>query len=358
MLLQSRTDAISVVMPVYNAMPHLDGAVSSILNQSRGDFEFVILDDASTDGSTERLRHWAGEDSRIRLHVGKRNIGPAASSNFVVREATGSLIARMDADDISHPERLERQLRVLTDRPDAGLVGTLCHVIDDQGRTVRGPDPWRLRHSGWFAPFPHGSIMFRRELFDGIGGYRDQCVYWEDLDLFLRMASLSKVLTMSEPLYEHRQSDSSTRIKSDPDRVERAVDLEYRCLTRLDEGRDYEDLLAESTESRRLDPRIFQARGSVVLWSGHRPRLLGRLLRRGKLQPNLRTLFALGWTTLGSVSPGALRLALKGIAGGRNLAAQSEAKAPTVEWRLPRKTSFRLRGLAPEKIRDTPATAP
>ena len=101
---------LSVVMPVHNALPHLDAAVRSILEQTHRDFEFVILDDASTDGSTERLKEWSAKDPRICLHLGKKNMGPAASSNFVVREAKGGLIARMDADDISHPDRLRRQL--------------------------------------------------------------------------------------------------------------------------------------------------------------------------------------------------------------------------------------------------------
>jgi GT2 family glycosyltransferase len=206
--------ALSVVMPVHNALPHLDAAVRSILEQTHRDFEFVILDDASTDGSTERLKEWAAKDTRIRLHLGKKNMGPAASSNLVVREAKGRLIARMDADDISYPDRLRRQLEILRAYPEAGLVGSLCDVIDENGRKVRGPDPWRLRHSGWFAPFPHGSIMYRRELFDRAGGYREQCVYWEDLDLFLRIASFAKVLTITEPLYQHRHSHGSTRLDS------------------------------------------------------------------------------------------------------------------------------------------------
>ena len=213
---------LSVVMPVHNALPHLDAAVRSILEQTHRDFEFVILDDASTDGSTERLKEWAAKDERIRLHLGKKNMGPAASSNFVVREANGRLIARMDADDISHPDRLRRQLEILRAHPEAGLVGSLCDVIDEQGRKVRGPDPWRLRHSGWFAPFPHGSIMYRRELFDRAGGYREQCVYWEDLDLFLRIASFAKVLTIPEPLYQHRHSHSSTAPGSQAARAHRA----------------------------------------------------------------------------------------------------------------------------------------
>jgi glycosyltransferase involved in cell wall biosynthesis len=324
-------------MPVHNALPHLDAAIRSILEQTHRDFEFVILDDASTDGSMERLKEWAAKDARIRLHLGKKNLGPAASSNFVVREAKGTLIARMDADDISHSDRLRLQLEILREYPEAGLVGSLSDVIDERGRQVRGPDPWRLQHSGWFAPFPHGSIMYRRELFERAGGYREQCVYWEDLDLFLRIAGFAKVLTIPEPLYRHRHSHSSTRLDSrQTERIERATDLMYHCVEALDSGTDYEALLTERTETTKVDPRVFRARGSIVLWSGHRPRLLKRLLQRGKLQPDLKTILALGWAGLAALSPAVLRLALKGIAWSRNSASRSDAEKDVVEWRLPR----------------------
>lgn len=171
---------LSVVMPVHNAAPYLDEAIGSILSQTYRDFEFVILDDGSTDGSSEKLREWAAKDQRIRLHRLDSNSGPADSSNLVVRHARGSLIARMDADDESLPDRLQQQVDLLQRRPDVGLVGTLCDVIDKDGSTVRTRDLWRLTRRSWFAPFPHGSIMYRRELFDLAGGYRGSCVYWED----------------------------------------------------------------------------------------------------------------------------------------------------------------------------------
>lgn len=335
----SSAQTLSVVMPVHNALPHLDAAVRSILDQTHGDFEFVILDDASTDGSAERLKEWAAKDDRIRLHLGKKNIGPAASSNFVARAAKGSLNARMDADDVSHPARLRRQLEIMRKLPEAGLVGSLCDVIDEQGHKVRGPDPWRLRHSGWFAPFPHGSIMYRRELFDRAGGYREQCVYWEDLDLFLRMASLSKILTIPEPLYQHRHSQGSTRLDAKKvEQIERATDLMYRCVSALDRGSDYEDLLRQDRRDHRekIDPRVYRARGSIILWAGHRPRLLKRLLKRGRLQPDLKTIVALGWAGLAALSPGLLRLALKTVAWGRNSASRADQDEEVVEWRLPR----------------------
>src|SRR4051812_39806694 len=136
----SAKELVSVVMPVHNALPHLDAAVRSILDQGHRDFEFVIYDDASTDGSTECLREWAAKDRRIRLFEGQHNLGPVGSSSFVVEHSTAPLIARMDADDLCSPDRLERQIELLRDHPEVGLVGTLFNIIDSDGRRIRGPD--------------------------------------------------------------------------------------------------------------------------------------------------------------------------------------------------------------------------
>ncbi len=176
-------DHISVVMPVHNALPHLDAAVRSILDQTHADFEFVIFDDASTDGSAARLRKWAARDSRIRLLEGQENLGPVGSSSLVVEQAKAPLIARMDADDVCDPDRLRRQVQVLSENSDAGVVASLFGVIDERGRALRGPEVWRLARKSPFVPFAHGSIMFRRSIFDQVGGYRAQCEYWEDQDL-------------------------------------------------------------------------------------------------------------------------------------------------------------------------------
>lgn len=299
---------VSVVMPVYNALPHLDGAVRSILDQTHHDFEFVIYDDGSTDGSTERLREWARQDSRIRLFEGERNLGPVGSSALVVEHSTAPLVARMDADDLCSPHRLARELEVIRTNPRAGLVGTLFDVIDDHGRKIRGPDLWRLTRKAPFVPFAaHGSILFRRSVFDRVGGYRAECEYWEDQDLVVRMATLTEVWVIPSALYQVRQWTKSTRTTSDRERVENAVDLMYRAVARLEQGRSYDDLLATGSQPGRVDPRVFISAGSIVLWSGGRPKLFGRLLKRGKLRFDVRTLSALVWTAWAFTSPFSLR---------------------------------------------------
>ena len=343
-----RPPQLSVVMPVHNALPHLDEAVRSILGQSWPDFEFVIFDDASTDGSGERLQEWAVRDSRIRLAGSAANLGPVGSSNAVVRLAEAPIIARMDADDVSHPRRLERQIDFLEKHEDVGLVGTMYEAIGGDGRTIRGANYWRLFHSSWFVPFPHGSIMYRRELFDRLGGYREECVFWEDQDFFLRASALTRIVTMPEPLYQHRHSTVSTRLASDQARVERSVDLMYRSVGRLDRNRDYEDLLQmTSAETGKVDPRVFISLGSLALWAGGRPRLFRRLLKRGELSFDTATASALVWTLWASSSPSTLRGFMRFLAALKNVAVgRRKLGNEVVDWRtrkdLPARSTVNL----------------
>jgi glycosyltransferase involved in cell wall biosynthesis len=129
---------ISVVMPVYNAGRFLDPAIGSIVSQTFADFEFVIVDDRSTDGSVEHLRQWVRQDDRIRLFENEERQGHSRTSNHGVSLARAKYVARMDADDISHPERLAGEWQVMSRSADVVLVGTLADGIDADGRRVFG----------------------------------------------------------------------------------------------------------------------------------------------------------------------------------------------------------------------------
>ncbi len=203
---------ISVVMPVHNARPFPDESINSILEQTLSAFEFVIFDDASTDGSVELLREWSRRDGRIHLHEGNKRLGLSGSSNAVVAKARAPIVARMDADDIAHPDRLRRQWHVIESRPDVAVIGTLCNGIDRSGREVRPRDRWRLVRRSVYIPFPHGSAMFRREVFDQVGGYDETSGGGEDQDLFLRMATRGRVVTLPDVLYSYRYHSSNATL--------------------------------------------------------------------------------------------------------------------------------------------------
>ena len=315
-------------MPVYNALPHLDAAVRSILDQSHRDFEFVIYDDASTDGSTERLRQWAAKDGRIRLFEGERNLGPVGSSTCVMEQSAAPLVARMDADDASIWNGSQRQLRLFGEKPGAGLVGTLFEVIDATGRRIRSPDFWRLARHSAFVPFAaHGSIMFRRSVFDQVGGHRLECEFWEDQDLVARMATAAEAWSSPPPCTRSANGPA----KHPPPPISNgsrwpSISITV-CVDRLEHNRGYDDLLRQGDPrtSHRLDPRVFIAAGSRQLWAGARPFQLRRLLTRGKLGFDLRTMSALVWTSWASISPSSLRVFLKLLLGLKNIRARDIA---------------------------------
>ena len=314
-------------MPVRDAGPYLEDCLRSILDQTFTDFDFVIRDDGSVDGSTEILREWAARDRRIRLFVGEQSLGPAESSNWVMRQTDATYVARMDADDIAHPDRLRRQLAVFDSCPEACLVGTLCEGIDRDGRRVRPRDRWRLSRPGPFAPFPHGSIMVRRDAFERAGGYRSECDFWEDADLYLRLAGLGRLLVLPESLYLHRASGLSTRLVSPPAEVERAVDNFYRTMG----GRSG---VIATDGTARLSPWVFVSLGSLRLWAGESPAMLGQIWRRGALKWDMETFAILCWAVWGSIGPRSLCFVLRSLIRIRDLMVRNSfADGHAVEWR-------------------------
>jgi hypothetical protein len=323
-------------MPVRNALPYLDAAIESILAQSCEDFEFVILDDGSDDGSVESLRGWAQRDRRIRLVEGAEGKGPVGSSNFVVSIARAPIVARMDADDIATPDRLQCQLELLARYPDAVLVGSVWEGIDRQGRIVREPDLSALEGGRFAAPFAHGSITFRRWAFEAAGGYRAGCEFWEDLDLFVRMSGKGRVLVVPRPLYRYRFSETSTRLNSRRRAVEEAVDLMFRCRAAFERSGDYAPVLEApriSDPARKLHPYTFLSLGFIPLWSGLRPPTLKNLMARGALGPNAVTAKALIWAIWASLSPLSLRATMRLALRYRNRrAARKHSILEIREW--------------------------
>ncbi len=307
----STNPLISVVMPVHNALPFLDESINSILEQTLSDFEFVILDDASTDGSAELLREWSLRDKRIHLHESKKRLGVCGSSNAVVSKAVAPIVARMDADDIAHPDRLRRQWNIIEGRPDVAVIGTLWIGIDASGREVRPRDRWRLVRRSVHIPFPHGSAMFRREVFDQVGGYDEKAAGGEDQDLFLRMSARGRVLTLPDTLYSYRYHSSNATFLND----KRAVGANHA---------QHGDGLA-----------AFYMLGAMRLWAGDPPMLLQSIVEKEFFMWNPRTLMILASAIWGHISPPTLRGFLRSSIRARDLLASVRVKdGRPYEWRL------------------------
>lgn len=295
---------VSVVMPVRNGLPFLDESVASILGQSFGEFEFVIIDDASDPAVQQRLLHWADQDPRIRLVRSDEPLGPARSSQAAVEHSRAPLVARMDADDVAHPDRLARQLELFECEQDAGLVGTLHRIIDERGRQLRGLELWPLGRVSAVPPIAHDSIMFRRELFDRVGGYRGNCDYWEDIDLLARLAGAAPTYIIPKALMAIRYSASGTRFNTDPETLDRA----YQRLSAA---------LSDDGDRAQARPEAFVLSGAPRVWAGERPHVLGRLLRSGALRFTPKCIAVLGWALWAELSPASLRAVLRTIARAR-----------------------------------------
>lgn len=323
-------------MPVYNAAPFLDESIGSILGQGFRDFEFLILDDGSTDGSDSIMRRWAATDPRIRLIANARRSGAAASSDRVARAASAPLIARMDADDVALPRRLERQFEALAAHPDAVLVGTLAEIIDERGRRVRPADPGRLLRASAFAPFGHSSVMLRKAAFERVGGYRAAAEKWEDVDLYLRLAGEGRILVVPEALMQFRQTGRSTRTADGDAAFERAMTLMYRCVSERASGRDHSPLLGAPPDGVPIAPEVLVECGSGALWAGRRPRMFRRALRQAARAPGRRALKVLAWAAWADLGPRSLRSALRlRLALASRSARRRLHGVKIVEWRPP-----------------------
>lgn len=301
-------------MPVHNAMPFLDESIRSILEQTLTNFEFVILDDASTDGSDELLREWSQRDSRIHLFKSERRQGLSGSSNAVVSKARAAIVARMDADDISHPERLMRQWNVIESRPDVVVVGTLFDGIDAKGQLVRPRDRWRLVRRSQYIPFPHGSAMFRKEAFEVVNGYDEDFAGGEDQNFFFKMTATGRVVTLPDVLYHFRYHSGNA--------------------TLLNGARGVQ-AVTERYSQNGVDLTAFYLLGAMRLWSGQPPGILPDMLAIEPLKWNIKTLIALASAAWGSISPGTLRLFLRSFIRTRDLIASLHVKdGRPYEWRL------------------------
>jgi len=219
-------------MPVYNAGRYLRPAVESILVQTFRDFELVVVDDGSKDDSPAILREYEAKDSRIKI-LSRPNTGIVGALNDGLAAARGEFIARMDSDDLSTPERFEKQVTYLREHRECVLVGSQVLLIDPEGAPLSPKWDTEYTHEKideghlkghW--PLVHPTVMIRREALALVGGYRSKYQYLEDLDLFLRLAEVGKLASLRDVLLHYRLHPGSICHTREKDQDSLRPDLE------------------------------------------------------------------------------------------------------------------------------------
>ncbi|MCP4994804.1 MAG: glycosyltransferase [Gammaproteobacteria bacterium] len=252
--------AVSVVLPVYNAANTLSECLESTLSQSFNDFELVIINDQSTDGSSQLLDRHSRQDHRIRV-IHNPEKGLVNALNLGLKEAQSPLIARMDADDLMHPERLKKQWTYLQHNRKTTLVGCATnpfpnHLLSDGFRHYiqwqnSCNSPQQIAHEIYLeSPFAHPGVMFRKREIEALGGYR-QGPFPEDYDLWLRLHHAG-----------HQMAKLPDRLLEWRDYPERTSRTDPRC------SREAFDQLRAEYLSR--DPRLLTRRENFVVWGAGR----------------------------------------------------------------------------------------
>lgn len=208
---------ISVIMPVFNSQNYLREAIESILNQTFRDFEFIIINDASTDESLNIINSY--NDSRIQVIDNSLNKGAPLSLNLGLQLASGEYIARMDADDISFPERFSKQVEYLDQNFHISVLGTNVIEIDQKGKPITGypskypSDPNLIR---WLLLFKnclrHPTVMARRSFFEAVGVFNDEWRPAADYHLWLRAAYKYSYSNLTEALLYYRWHDTNVSV--------------------------------------------------------------------------------------------------------------------------------------------------
>ncbi len=193
---------LSVFSCWHNRLHDLELSVRSVLDQEGVEFEYVIVDDASTDGTSDRLA--AISDPRLRVIRNESNIGFTRSAIRAVTACRGDYVAVHGAGDLSLPGRLAQQAAFLDENPEVAVVGTRVDNHDLVTGARRTHDPRRGDMSGIEMKYTHGEVMFRRDAYERAGGYRSVFHNSQDIDLWLRMREIGRLETLDEAFYERR----------------------------------------------------------------------------------------------------------------------------------------------------------
>ncbi len=224
-------------MSVFNGEQFLEEATESIINQSFSDFEFIIVNDCSTDGTPEILNNLLQKDSRVKILKNPGNAGLAKSLNTAIKEAEGEYIARMDSDDISLADRLEKQVNFMDENPDTVLLGTAYYEIDKDGNKL-GQNLFPLTDSDLrkklikLNPFCHTSVIMRRTVLLEAGLYNEEISKAQDYDLWFRLANTGSLANLPEQLVKRRYNKRSISAARENEQLKWAISIRRNAISK------------------------------------------------------------------------------------------------------------------------------
>jgi len=209
---------ISVVMPVYNAKKYVGKAIESILNQTFNKFELIIVNDFSTDETMDVITSFSKKDSRIKIINNNTRLDIGNSLNRGIAFASSNIIARMDADDISIPDRLELQFKLINSSRNIAVVGANIIIMDTAEnyiatRTYPKSSDELKACLFKYSPFAHPVVMFKKDMFNEAGGYDPKYSPTEDLDLWFRLGVKYRFASVSKNLLKYRLYEKSSSHK-------------------------------------------------------------------------------------------------------------------------------------------------
>jgi glycosyltransferase involved in cell wall biosynthesis len=282
-------------MSVYNAEEYLRKAIESILNQTFSEFEFIIINDGSKDKSLEIIESY--NDERIVL-INQSNTGLAKALNIGIEKSKSNFIARMDADDISLPERLQKQYDFLHKNTEYVVVGSNAIVIDNDGNYVNTSTQKitdiEVKQILPNTPFYHPSVMFLKETFLKAGKYCESMVKAQDLVLFNRMAKYGKFYNLPEPLIKYRivPTANSARSKIANSRFTEILQtaIEYNVISDADEQYLRSLIINRHSINRLSNYHLYLAK--KYLWNNYQPKLARKnLIKSLKIKFNKFSIF-------------------------------------------------------------------
>ena len=227
-----RAPAVSVLMAVFDGAAWIGAAVESALGQTLGDLEVIVVDDGSTDATADVLA--SIRDPRLRIERRAR-AGLTRSLNRALELARAPLLARLDADDVALPERLARQREFLEAHPEVGLLGTGAREVDPAGREVRIVQPpvddGAIRRQLIRAnPFVHSSVIMRRAVLGRVGPYDPSFPVAQDYELWMRLARVTRLANLPEPLVVRRLTPGRVTSVRDADRLHAEARVRWRAV--------------------------------------------------------------------------------------------------------------------------------